>query len=643
MSHRFLASVFAIVFVLCPLAQPDEPATPPSREARVAWLKEHAIPLRSIDPADEDFSDLEPLRKVIGDARIVQLGEQSHGDGATFHAKARLIRFLHQKMGFDVFAVESGLYDCRKAWGMFRAGKDPYEAATYGIFGIWTGSEQFQPVIEYLGQAAKTDRPLELCGFDSQFTAAASVRLLRGDVESLVDRLGPQALDAQARAALLATIDEMLKIEPPKAWENAAAALKLAKGPGKEVLEAKQKPLQALADVLARATRSDKLPAEDLAFWRQFAASMIAQAEVRWSGQGDPARANQLRDAQMAKNMVWLAREAYPNRKIIVWAASYHLSRNPKTVQRAQGLNADLYRDTVTMGDGVWKELGKDTYTLAFIAADGEGGQVGRARFKLQPPMKDSLDDLLVTAGQTNAVIDFRHLDESGAWLREKLLARPMGYGYLTADWTNVFDGMVFTKTMYPSTVAQRAKPPALRFAQLSTGWTAPRKSEGGPEVRLDREIKHGGQSSAYLKVTGQPPFANIIQVVSADEYRGKRVRLSAFAKAEKVEGWAGLWMRVDSKEMGNIAFDNMAGRPIKGTSDWAEHQIVLDLPEESAAISFGALVTAGTGQLWVDDFKFEIVGNDVQSTDMKARPQKHEGKVAQNLAKQPRNLDFEK
>ena len=74
-------------------------------EARVAWLKKNAVPMRSIDPDDEKFADLEPLRKIIGDARIVQLGEQTHGDGATFHAKCRLIKFLHKKMGLSLIHI----------------------------------------------------------------------------------------------------------------------------------------------------------------------------------------------------------------------------------------------------------------------------------------------------------------------------------------------------------------------------------------------------------------------------------------------------------------------------------------------------------------------------------------------------------
>ena len=83
------------------------------REAHIAWLSANAVPIRSIDPSrqSDDFKDLEPIRRAIGNSRVVILGEQSHGDGATFLAKARLIKFLHQRMGFDVLAWEAGLFN----------------------------------------------------------------------------------------------------------------------------------------------------------------------------------------------------------------------------------------------------------------------------------------------------------------------------------------------------------------------------------------------------------------------------------------------------------------------------------------------------------------------------------------------------
>jgi hypothetical protein len=81
-----------------------------AKETRIAYLKKHAIPVRSIDAEDGNSADLEPLREVIGNRRIVMLGESTHGDGATFAAKIRLIKFLHERMGFDVLAFESGFY-----------------------------------------------------------------------------------------------------------------------------------------------------------------------------------------------------------------------------------------------------------------------------------------------------------------------------------------------------------------------------------------------------------------------------------------------------------------------------------------------------------------------------------------------------
>jgi len=118
------------------------------------------------------------------------------------------------------------------------------------------------------------------------------------------------------------------------------------------------------------------------------------------------------------------------------------------------------------------------------------------------------------------------------------------------------------------------------------------------------------------------------MQTFDATEYRGKRLRLSAYVKSESVENWAGVWMRIDrAKE--SVAFDNMQNRPITGTQGWTQHSIVLDVDPNATGVAFGILLS-GKGAVWIDDLAFEVVGEDVPVTDMRVP------------SKSPRNLDFE-
>jgi erythromycin esterase len=422
-------------------------------DRRVAWLKKHAAALRSIDPADEEFADLEPIRQAIGDARIVLLSEQSHGDGATFHARIRLIKFLHQKCGFDVLAFESGLYDCRKAWQFLREGKmSPLEALRQGVFDIWMSSEQVQPLVDYLGRQAKTPRPLEVCGFDCQFTANASSRYLPDDLTIFLNKLPADVLSPAQRAAVVQGSRQLAR-------------------PAERVDTVQEEAFAACRKALATVNASDSIPGAELSFWRQFMDSVIAQAEAQPALTTRPALIERsygnIRDPQMAKNFLWLAQTVYPKRKIIVWAAAFHLMRNQATVAMvtepgklpSERKTVFPYVQIATMGNDVAKVLGKQTYSIFFTAAEGKFGSVRVASPQpVAPVVPGSLEDLLVKAGCTNAFFNIRNPGADGAWLKERLIARPLGHANYEADWTRVCDGFVFTRTMYPSTLT-RATP----------------------------------------------------------------------------------------------------------------------------------------------------------------------------------------
>jgi hypothetical protein len=150
----------------------------------------------------------------------------------------------------------------------------------------------------------------------------------------------------------------------------------------------------------------------------------------------------------------------------------------------------------------------------------------------------------------------------------------------------------------------------------------------------VDRDAAFQGRPSAYLKAkpSATEGFGTLMQNFSAEQYLGKRVRVTAWVKSEGINDWAGVWMRVD-KGSSAVSFDNMMNRPIKGTSDWQNYAVVLDVPKGATGIFFGVLLNKG-GAVWVNGVQFEIVGTDVPTTG---------GALGGNAQpKAPANLNFE-
>jgi erythromycin esterase len=163
----------------------------------------------------------------------------------------------------------------------------------------------------------------------------------------------------------------------------------------------------------------------------------------------------------------------------------------------------------------------------------------------------------------------------------------------------------------------------ASQIAGFPAGWFGGTANPEYYEVGRDAAVLHGGGASAYLRSrsSGAKPanaFIALTQLLRADAYRGKRVRLSGYLRtndavgAEPVDGGA-LWLRADAPRR-TAAFDNMFGRQRTGTQDWGLAEIVLDIPNDVIGLAFGALF-AGPGIVWVDDLKLEIVSTDVPVT----------------------------
>ncbi|WP_106768547.1 helix-turn-helix transcriptional regulator [Paenibacillus faecalis] len=156
-------------------------------------------------------------------------------------------------------------------------------------------------------------------------------------------------------------------------------------------------------------------------------------------------------------------------------------------------------------------------------------------------------------------------------------------------------------------------------MTKLPQGWIRGGSHPEEYEMGVNTEVVHRGKTSGRIHAgedASKEGFGSLAQLFKAKHYLGKRIRLSAFVKTDKVAVRAGLWMRVDGPENEVLQLDNMEDRPITGTNDWQLHTVVLDVPKQSAAIAFGVMLT-GPGTVWIDEIRLEEVDHKVPSSNM--------------------------
>lgn len=149
-----------------------------------------------------------------------------------------------------------------------------------------------------------------------------------------------------------------------------------------------------------------------------------------------------------------------------------------------------------------------------------------------------------------------------------------------------------------------------------SSDWHYRGSKAGSYEMGSDAGAEKNNQTvykikSIQSKING---FGTIMKTIQPDAFLGKTVKMTAYVKSENVKSWAGLWMRVDYYTAAVLAFDNMQRRPIKGTKDWTKYEVVLYVPTEATAISYGVLLNE-TGQIWFKDVTLEIVDDSLEET----------------------------
>lgn len=152
-----------------------------------AWIKEHAVPLKTVE-AGHGFDDLQPLKSMIGAAKIVGLGEGTHGTREFFQAKHRLLEFLVEEMGFTIFSIEANMPESYELNSYVMGADGDVDALIGGMY-FWTwNTEEVREMVQWMrsynaAQKAKgSDKRVQFTGFDMQ-TGSVALRKAREFIE----------------------------------------------------------------------------------------------------------------------------------------------------------------------------------------------------------------------------------------------------------------------------------------------------------------------------------------------------------------------------------------------------------------------------------------------------------------------------
>jgi hypothetical protein len=152
-----------------------------------------------------------------------------------------------------------------------------------------------------------------------------------------------------------------------------------------------------------------------------------------------------------------------------------------------------------------------------------------------------------------------------------------------------------------------------------------PKAASEGFEIGIDRASDASGLPSLTIRsVVAQQP--DPISLGAAQQvlvgYGGKRVRFSAQLRAQAVRGWSGLFLGPGNGALlsqfpmarPGIEAELPAGAAATADGDWHEASVVVDVPADTAEITFGLLL-AGEGQVWARNLQFQVVGPEVAPT----------------------------
>ncbi|XXF76254.1 erythromycin esterase family protein [Myxococcaceae bacterium GXIMD 01537] len=376
---------------------------PSSSESQfVAWLRDNAAPLDTLE-LERGFADLRRVQDVIGDARVVGVGESTHGTREFFQFRHRLFEYLASELGFTVYVIEANLPGTLAVNDYVLHGKGDAVSALAETF-MWVhDTQEMLEFIEWMRRYnadPKHPRKLKFYGLDADHPQKASRVVL----------------------------DYLREVDP-----GSVAPVEALVGPISRQ-RAYWKDLQALSDA-QKARLREGLAAllrrfdENKAAWAARTGAQrwaLARHHVRLFEQiEEDARVRsfaRVRDAHMAENVRWILEQEGPDARMVVTAHNGHVYFSDfPTRPMGWHLRQAMGRGYRVIGS-FFNQGGVQAIPWQATMPDR---RLSTSEFVLGPAPEGSLDRMLSKAGHPQCLVDLRRASGPiGEWFQTRLVTR---------------------------------------------------------------------------------------------------------------------------------------------------------------------------------------------------------------------------
>jgi erythromycin esterase-like protein len=257
--------------------------------------------------------DLEPLRRMIGKATVVALGESRHTSGGFYLMKHRIFRYLVETMGFRAFAIESNWTMVERAAHYVQTCEGTPEDAISGHWAVFQSTELrdlAQWMCEWNRTHSKPADKLHFFGFDVQQPHEDGPGLI-----AFLQRIGiaeDHAWVEGIRACDGVTVNHSLGTIPPETHELC---------------------MRTIGAIDLHFRRNKKGIVRQTSQLDFTMANLQLVSLKAWENQAyifphDYATGITVRDEAMTSTFLTLRSLRAPKAKTVIWAANMHVSRS---------------------------------------------------------------------------------------------------------------------------------------------------------------------------------------------------------------------------------------------------------------------------------------------------------------------------